>query len=223
MGILVLLGGFGQQKTNPIKANFKNPKMQPNAENLYKSDQITCLNRHPVLILSVPFDVAAYGICQRNGHGPAGQMLFERSFKVVDCYFALIAGIINAPAGVNEPEVFVEYVKVRRPQCTIRFGNRLRLVVKIEPGEFVLVHPCDHVLEIVFGVGVFTVGIDTDEFHALRGEFSHRSPGGLIGTDNIRAMVTGEKYYQYIGSVEIGQLICLAVCSGQFEIRRLCA
>ncbi len=78
------------------------------------SDQIACLNRNPVLVLSVPFDIAADGICQRNGHGFAGQMFFERSFEVVDRYFARIAGIIHAPAGVNEPAVFVEYEKVRR-------------------------------------------------------------------------------------------------------------
>ncbi len=131
--------------------------MQPNAENLYKSDQITCLNRHPVRVFAIPFDVAANGICQRNGHGFAGQMFFERSFEVIDCNFALIARIINAPAGVNEPVVFVEYVKVRRSQCTIRLSYRLRLVVKIEPGKFMLFHPCGHMLEIVLGVSVFAV------------------------------------------------------------------
>jgi hypothetical protein len=36
-------------------------------------------------------------------------------------------------------------------------------------------------------------------------------------------MVTGEKYYQYPGIVEIGQFVCFAVCGGQFEIRRLFA
>ena len=188
--------------------------MQTNAENLYKSDQITRLDRHPVLVLSVPFDIAADGICHRNGHGPAGQMFFERSFKVVDHNSARIAGIINAPAGINEPAVLIENVKMRRSQRTIRLCNRLRLIVKIEPGEFVLLHTCNHVLEIVLGVGVFAVGIDADEFHALSGEFFRRATGDLVGTDYIRAMVTGEENYQYPGFVKIGQLVCLAVKSG---------
>ena len=184
------------------------------------SDQITCLNRHPVRVLSVPFDVAADGICQRNGHGLAGQMFFERFFEVVNLHSACIARIIHAPAGVNEPAVFVEYEKVRRSQCTIRLGNRLRLVVQIEPGKFVLFHPCYHMLEIVLGVCVFTVGIDADEFYTLRGDFFSRPPGDLIGTDDIRAMVAGEENHQNSGIVEIGQLISFAVRSRQFEIRR---
>ena len=111
------------------KPNFEVSKIQPNAENWYKSDQIACFNRHPMRVFAVPFDVAADGIRQWNGHGFAGQMLFERSFNIVDCYFALIAGTIHAPAGVNKPAIFVEYVKMRSSQRTIRFGNRLWLVI----------------------------------------------------------------------------------------------
>ena len=113
MGILVILSSLGRQKTNPIKANFGVSKMHHKSKS-NKSDQIACLNRHPVRVLSVPFDVAADGIRQGNGHGIAGQMFFERSFKVVDRYFARIARIIHAPASVNEPAVLAEYKRNRK-------------------------------------------------------------------------------------------------------------
>jgi len=227
----------GPQKNKANQSQFQDPKNTPKEQkmiilsmvdpSMYAqckiSDQITCLDRHPVRVLSVPFDVAADGICQRNGHGLAGQMFFERSFEVVNLHSACIARIIHAPAGVNEPAVFVEYEKMRCPQRAIRLRNRLRLVIKIEPWEFALFHPCDHMLEIVFHIGIFTVGVDADEFHPLRGEFLGRPTSDLVGADDVGAMVAGEKYNQYLGIVEIGQFVCPAVCGGQFEIRRLFA
>jgi len=54
------------------------------------------------------------------------------------------------------------------------------------------------VLEIIFGVGVLTVGIDTYKFDAPRGEFFSRLPSDFVRADDIGTMVTGEEDYQYL-------------------------
>ena len=59
-------------------------------------------------VFAIPFDIAADRIGQRNAHRLAVQMLLKRSFKIVDYYLARIARIVDAPAGINEPAVFVE-------------------------------------------------------------------------------------------------------------------
>ena len=53
---------------------------------LNQSDQVTSLGRHPVRILSFPFDVAANGICLSYGDRLSGGQLPEYNVQIVDCH-----------------------------------------------------------------------------------------------------------------------------------------
>ena len=149
-------------------------------------------------------------------------MLPQGVLEVVDRHLGGIARAIDAPPGVDQFTVSIEHVKMRRPERAIGQRHLLRGVVQIQPGELLLFHPLDHVIEAILGVGVWAVGVDAHEPDPLGNELLRRLAGHLVRPKNVRAMVAGEKDHQHI-LVKIAHPIGVAVRRGQLEIRDLVA
>lgn len=163
-----------------------------------------------------PFDGASYGvggwICDRL----SGEVLVEGGFEVV---FGDVFGDswgVGGSAGVDEVAGFVEDEEVGGDEGAVGAGGLLGLVAEVEPGEIVFFHSCDHVVEVVVGVGGRVVGVDHDELDALFGVFIDGSAGAFIGVVDEGAVVAGEGDDEG-GFFEVVEGVGLAVGGGEGE------
>ena len=169
-------------------------------------DQVARFGWHPVSILSRPLDVASNGI----GHGCAyplsGDDFVQGSLQVVGLHFGGIARIIRAAAGIDEFSLLVEDIKIRRPECAVSLCYILAFVTEIDPGKIILLHPFHHIVEIIFPIGLFAVGIDTNKGNALILEAKSRCAGDFIRAGYVRTVITGKKTTSTLAASKLARL-----------------
>ena len=92
------------------------------------------------------------------------------------------------------------------------------LIIKIDPWELMFLHASYHMREIIIRVGLFTIGIDTDESDTAVLKFLGCRAGDLIGAYYIRTMVACEKNNERVSRIEVLEAVVLTVCCGKIEI-----
>ena len=113
----------------------------------------------------------------------------------------------------------VKNIKMRCAQAAIGQDRLLRFVMQIEPGELLRLHPLDHMREVITRVDAGAVSIDAHKFHSLRDKAFCCLASHFVRTEDIGAMVTGEKDNQCFGVSKVCQLIRVAICGRELEIR----
>lgn len=144
-------------------------------------DEVAGVAGHPVGVFSFPFDIAADGVGARDGYRFMCEHLFKHPIQVIHLHLGGVTWAVDSPACVDKLAVFIEDIEVWGAEGAVGACGILALIVEVFPGESIFCHAFDHMVEGVFGVGVFGVGVDADEGYAAWGVFFDRFPCDLVG------------------------------------------